>query len=160
MPLAALVSPAQVVTDLRVGSVTRLLQRLAALLVSTATRAASDPHAGHGPDEETLLLALRAREALSSTALGHGIALPHAAVPGLEDPRIVFVRLATPLNMDAPDGQPVDLVCALVVPDRFIDGKLRLLAEVAETLEHPATRARLRAAPDARALYEVLTGAH
>ena len=152
MPLAALLTPAQVVTDLRVGSVARLLQRLAALLVSTAPDAARS----QGPDEETILLALRAREALSPTALGHGIALPHAAIPGLEHPRIVFARLATPLVMDAPDAQPVDLVCALLVPDGFIDGKLRLLAEVAETLEHPGTRIRLRTAPDAAALHAVL----
>lgn len=145
MPLATLLLPDNVRTDLKVGSVPRLLERMAALLAMPG-----------GLDHESILTALKAREDLSPTALGHGIALPHAAVPGLQQAQVAFARLITPLPMGAADGQPVDLVCALIVPDRFSEGKLRLLAEIAEKLESDRNRQLLRSAVDAQALYGLL----
>lgn len=145
MPLAALLPSENVCTDLKVRSVSRLLDRMAALLAVPA-----------GLDHETVLSALRAREDLSPTALGHGIALPHAAVPGLQQAQLAFARLSTPLAMGASDGQPVDLVCALIVPDRFSDAKLRLLAEIAEKLESDGKRQLLRSAGNALELHRLL----
>lgn len=146
MPLATLLKPDNVRTDLKVGSVPRLLDRMAALLAVPS-----------GLDHESILAALQAREDLSPTALGHGIALPHAAVPGLPQAQLAFARLSTPLAMGAPDGLPVDLVCALIVPDRFNEHKLRLLAEVAEKLESDRNRQLLRTAVDAQALHRLLS---
>jgi PTS system nitrogen regulatory IIA component len=145
MPLAALLPPENVCTDLKVRSVSRLLDRMAALLALPS-----------GLDHESILTALKTREELSPTALGHGIALPHAAVPGLQHAQLAFARLSTPLAMGAPDAQPVDLVCALIVPDRFSDAKLRLLAEIAEKLESDGKRQLLRNARDALDLHRLL----
>jgi PTS system nitrogen regulatory IIA component len=145
MPLPKLLLPEYVRTDLKVGSVPRLLERMAALLAMPT-----------GLDVESVLTALRAREDLSPTALGHGVALPHAAVPGLQQAKLAFARLSTPLAMGAPDGLAVDLVCALIVPDSFSDSKLRLLAEIAEKLESAQNRQLLRSAPNAIELHRLL----
>ena len=68
-----------------------------------------------------------------------------------------FVRLKNPLDFDAPDNQPVDLVLALVVPDHFTDQHLALLAQVAELFSHPEVCEELRAARDAQQLFERLS---
>lgn len=148
MPLKDLLSADSVYAGLRVSSVNRLLVRLATALALP-----------HGLEVETVYQGLLAREQLSSTALGHGVALPHAAIPGLQQIGVVFARLDRRLAMGAPDGEPVDLVCALIVPDLFIDQKLRLLAEIAEILGSENKRRALRSAADEHALLAVLTRA-
>ncbi|MGA9343015.1 MAG: PTS sugar transporter subunit IIA [Rhodanobacteraceae bacterium] len=96
--------------------------------------------------------ALRARERLGSTGLGHGVAIPHGRSQTIEDARAAFVRLAQPLDWGSADGRPVDLVVALVVPAHFTDQHLELLAEFASILSDAEVTAALREAPDARAL--------
>lgn len=73
-------------------------------------------HARRGPKPEDIALRLAKREARSSTALGYGVALPHAQVKGLSKPVAVFLRSAEPIAFDAPDGVLVDQICALLVP--------------------------------------------
>jgi PTS system nitrogen regulatory IIA component len=99
---------------------------------------------------------LRKRERLGSTAIGHGIAIPHGRTPAFESARGAFLRLAEPVDFGASDGEPVDLVFAMAVPEHFTQQHLQLLAELAEQLADEGFRAALRAAPDAAALRALL----
>lgn len=90
---------------------------------------------------------LREREQLASTAIGHGVAVPHARIAGIDESRCAFMRLAQPVDFNAADGEPVDLVLALAVPANHVRQHLELLAELAETFADPGYRAVLRAAP-------------
>ncbi len=99
---------------------------------------------------------LRARERLGSTAIGHGIAIPHGRTGAFDDTRGAFLRLATPVDFGASDGEPVDLVFAMAVPEHFTQQHLQLLAELAEQFSDAAFRAALRAAPDAASLRALL----
>ena len=90
---------------------------------------------------------LRQRERLGSTAIGHGVAIPHGRCNAFADARAAFLRLSTPVDFDAVDGEPVDLVFAMTVPEHFAQQHLQLLSELAERFADPAFRAALRAAP-------------
>jgi PTS system nitrogen regulatory IIA component len=103
---------------------------------------------------EELLASLREREALCSTAIGHGIAIPHGRAPGLEQPRGLLVRVTTPVDVGA--AEPVDLLFAMAVPAHYTHEHLELLAELAGRFGDAAFREALRAAPDAAALLALL----
>lgn len=100
--------------------------------------------------------ALVARERLGTTALGHGVAIPHGRSAGLDAARAAFVRLAAPIDFGANDSRGVDLVAALIVPAHFTDQHLKLLAELAELFSDATITQALRAAPDAAALHALL----
>lgn len=99
---------------------------------------------------------LRARERMGSTAIGHGIAIPHGRTSAFDHTRGAFLRLRNPVDFGASDGQPVDLVFAMAVPEHFTQEHLQLLSELAETFSDAGFRAALRAAPDAEALRSLL----
>jgi len=103
---------------------------------------------------EELLASLREREALCSTAIGHGIAIPHGRAPGLDQPRGWLARLATPVDFGG--GEAVDLVFAMAVPAHYTHEHLELLAALAGRFGDEAFRQALRAAPDAPALLDLL----
>ena len=112
------------------------------------------------PPEDIALIrdSLKAREALASTAIGHGVALPHGRIADLEDTRCAFLQLNPPVDFGALDGQPADLVVAMAVPEHFAQEHLHRLAEVAERFSDPGFRAALRAATTPAALYGLLVG--
>ena len=99
---------------------------------------------------------LRQREQLGSTAIGHGVAIPHGRCNAFDGTRAAFLRLAAPVEFDASDGEPVDLVFAMTVPQHFTQQHLELLAELAGHFADPAFREALRGAADADALADVL----
>ena len=99
-----------------------------------------------GRPEAEVLQALQARERLGSTALGRGVALPHARLEGEMRPVILFARLARPVEFDARDEEPVDLVILVLWPDAEPEGFLPMLAETCRALREPQTLRRLRAA--------------
>ncbi|MGA8278077.1 MAG: PTS sugar transporter subunit IIA [Rhodanobacteraceae bacterium] len=103
-------------------------------------------------DMESVADALIARERLGSTGLGHGVAIPHGRSAVLDHARAALVQLAEPLEWDASDNAPVDLVVALVVPAHFTDEHLELLAEFAALFSDAQLAASLRDAPNASAL--------
>jgi len=140
MPFLDLLTADRVRTDLPAGDPQTLLDLIAGLL-------SSDPR-----QHEDIRNALMDREALGSTGLGRGVAIPHGRLADLEKPRAAFARLAVPLEFRSMDGAPVDLVAALVVPAHFTNQHLQLLAEMAEVFSDAALVARLRAAPDSSAL--------
>lgn len=86
---------------------------------------------------------LFARERLGSTALGHGVAIPHGRIPKLEDTHIAVLRLETPIAFDAPDGENVRLLVCLLVPESATQEHLDLLALIAKKLSNEETRRKL-----------------
>lgn len=107
----------------------------------------------HGLSRSVIYDALFAREKMGSTGLGLGIAIPHGRIKGLKEARGAFFRLATPVPFDAPDGQPVDLVFVLLVPEAASEHHLQLLSELAQMFSDKTFREKLAAAPDAAAVY-------
>lgn len=146
MPFLDLLPAERVRTGLVVRDKADLIDQMAILL------------AGDG-DSTFLRDALIARERLGSTGLGHGVAIPHGRSNAVHEARAAFVHLAQPVDFGASDGQPVDLVAALIVPAHFTDQHLRLLAELAELFSNVDITAALRAAPDAPALRDELARA-
>lgn len=100
---------------------------------------------------------LLAREKLGSTGLGTGIAIPHCRVENCNQPVGCLITLAEPIDFDAPDNQPVDLVFALLVPDGEHQQHLDTLAGIARLFSQAGFCARLRAARDAEALFSAAT---
>lgn len=102
---------------------------------------------------------LRQREQLGSTAIGHGVAIPHGRSNAYDHVRAAFLRLAHPVDFDAGDGGPVDLVFAMAVPQHFTQQHLQWLAELAERFADPAFRDALRGARDLEALRSLMLAA-
>lgn len=100
--------------------------------------------------------ALVAREKLGSTALGRAVAIPHGRLAGLERSVGAFLRLSEPVEFDAPDGRPVDLICAVVVPQACGEEEPRSIARIAERLSDRQFRVILRQASSSRELYNLL----
>ena len=99
---------------------------------------------------------LRQRERLGSTAIGHGVAIPHGRCASWTEARAAFLRVSPPVDFDAGDGEPVDLVFAMAVPAHFTQQHLQLRSELAERFADAGWREALRAAPDAATLRQLL----
>ena len=100
---------------------------------------------------------LFAREKLGSTGLGQGIAIPHGRIKGLKEALGAIVRMKQPIPFDAPDGQPVNLIFVLLVPDRATDLHLQILSELAQMFSEKPFREQLLAAPTAADLHRLIT---
>jgi len=103
-----------------------------------------------------VLDALLEREATAPTGVGHGIAVPHAQIAGLDRMRGVFLRLETPIEFGAVDDEPVDLIFALLAPPAAGSDQLRALARVSRILRRPDIREQLRSARSADAIHALL----
>lgn len=111
----------------------------------------------YGLSCEDAVSALQDRETLGPTGVGHGVALPHGRVPGIDKVVGVFLRLEKPMEFDAVDRQPVDLVFALFAPEDSGVDHLKALALVSRTLRDEHVRAKLRANSDPASLHALLT---
>ncbi len=100
---------------------------------------------------------LISRERLGSTAIGHGIAIPHARLENLQKIRAAFIRLTEPVEFDAADGKPIYILFGLLVPNGDEQNHLSLLSTIAKMLADPAYRAALDEAADSDELYDLLT---
>ncbi|ODT69420.1 MAG: PTS IIA-like nitrogen-regulatory protein PtsN [Pelagibacterium sp. SCN 63-23] len=110
-----------------------------------------------GFPQTDILEALLGREELGSTGLGNGIAIPHGKINGLTGVTAVFARLDEPIEFDAVDDQPVDLVVMLLAPVGAGADHLKALSRVARMLRTESVVEQLRAETDPAKLYEVLT---
>lgn len=110
-----------------------------------------------GCDVGQIFDALSDREALGSTGLGNGIAIPHGKLAGLNGVTAVFARLDNAIDFEAVDDQPVDLMMMLLAPVGAGADHLKALARVARLLRNEGTVEALRRAPNADALYAILT---
>jgi PTS system nitrogen regulatory IIA component len=111
----------------------------------------------YGLDPARVVEALIQREGLGPTGVGNGVALPHARLDGLDGVRGIFLRLEKPLDFDAIDRQPVDLVFCLLAPSGSGVEHLKALALVSRTLRDPSICAKLRANADPATLHTILT---
>lgn len=103
-----------------------------------------------GVDSHAVADGLYRREKLGSTALGHGVAVPHARVNGLEQAGAVYVRTRMPIPFDAPDGNPVTDILALMVPEQANELHLQLLAKTAQIFSNKTFRKQLHDCHEAR----------
>ena len=146
MLLTDLVAPNAIIPALKVNSKKQVLQELAAKAAELC-----------GQSERTILEILQQREKLGSTGVGNGIAIPHGKLPKLSKLFGLFARLERPVEFEALDGQPVDLVFLLLAPEAAGADHLKALASVARLLRDPEIAHKLRESSDSEALYAVLT---
>lgn len=142
---STLLRPENVLCDLQAGSKKRLFELVGQSLQAT-----------HGIAATAVLDSLLSREKLGSTALGHGIAIPHGRIKELEDTACAFVRLQEPIDFDAPDSLPVDLLFVLMAPAAATDLHLQILAELAQMFSEKEMREKLRATSDAAQIYRLI----
>lgn len=140
-----LVAPNAIIPALKVQTKKQALQELAAKAAALT-----------GQNERTVFEILMQREKLGSTGVGNGIAIPHGKLPKLGSVFGLFARLDRPIDFEALDNQPVDLVFLLLAPESAGADHLKALARVARLLRDPDIANKLRKSPDAEALYAVL----
>ncbi len=146
MELSSFLKPEAVRVLGQVSSKKRLFQQLGQIMSSCC-----DVNADEAFD------ALQERESLGPTGVGHGVALPHARLPGLSGINGAFLRLQKPLDYGSVDRQPVDLVFALFAPEDTGVEHLKALALVSRTMRDKDICAKLRANDDPVALHALLT---
>lgn len=146
MELSSLLKPAAVRVLGHATSKKRLFQDLGEIAQSV-----------HALDMSTTVDALQERESLGPTGVGHGVALPHARLDGLDHVVGVFLKLEKPMDFDSVDRQPVDLIFALFAPKDSGVEHLKALALVSRTMRDAAVCTKLRANADPAALHAVLT---
>lgn len=110
-----------------------------------------------GRDERDIFETLMQREKLGSTGVGHGVAIPHGKLAGLDRLVGVFALLDRPIDFDSLDGEPVNVMFLLLAPESAGADHLKALARIARVLRDEETAAKLRAADDAAAMYTLLT---
>lgn len=149
MEFEKLLRPAAVKVLTSASSKKRLMQELGDLV-----------HVAYGLDAAIVVEALNAREALGPTGVGHGVALPHARLDGLNEVVGAFVLLDKPIDFSSVDRQPVDLAFALFAPEDAGVEHLKALALVSRTLRDISVCTKLRANPDSATLFTILTEEH
>jgi nitrogen PTS system EIIA component len=145
MMITDLVAPEAVRPALTVNSKKQALQELAARAALLT-----------GQNERAVFEVLLQREKLGTTAVGYGVAIPHGKLPKLEKLFGLFARLERPIDFEAMDGQPVDLVFLLLAPEGAGADHLKALARIARLLRDQDVAKKLRASRDAQAIYSVL----
>jgi PTS system nitrogen regulatory IIA component len=146
MPLLDFLDPQAVLPALRVNGKKQALQELA----SHAARIT-------GITDTAIYEALLQRERLGSTGIGEGIAIPHGKLPGLTRIFGLVARLEKPVDFEALDAQPVDVLFLLLAPEGAGADHLKALARVARVLREPGLIERVRTTRDANALYAIMT---
>lgn len=146
--LTEILSPQRIVCRLRVASKKRVLEYVGEIIAAQRT----------GLLATEVFDSLIARERLGSTGIGHGIAIPHGRLTSLDGATCAFISLEQGVDFDAVDGQPVDLVMALLVPAESTQEHLQLLSQLAEMFSDADLRHRLRAARSSDELYRILSG--
>jgi PTS system nitrogen regulatory IIA component len=141
MPLPDIIAEGGIIPALSVDSKKQLLQELAA-------RAARIT----GRDPSEIFRTLSDRERLGSTGAGNGIAIPHGKLPRLDRVVGLFARLDRAIDFDSIDGQPVDIVFALLAPEGAGADHLKALSRIARLTRDPANVQKLRAARDEASL--------
>ena len=145
MDIKDFLSPAEVMVDVQASDKSRLLNDLS-MRAASALRLDHDVVAGE----------ILKREKLGSTGIGEGVAIPHARIPSLKGPFGILARLKRPLEFEAIDGQPVDVVFFLLLPGASHGEQLNALAAVARKLRDKNTIREFRGVSNAAALYRAM----
>ena len=143
--ISPLLPVSNILLDLDVSSKKRVFEQVGLLFENNLSIARS-----------VVFDSLFAREKLGSTGLGQGIAIPHGRIKGLKEAVGALVRMRQPIPFDAPDGQNVNLIFVLLVPDRATDLHLQILSELAQIFSDKPFRERLLSAPDAAQLHQLI----
>lgn len=146
MKLAEVLDASRVRIDQSLSSKKRAMEEISKLLSGRDGLAHAD-----------IFNALMAREKIGSTGLGHGVAIPHGRMSETRSTTAALIRLTHGVDYDAHDGQPVDLVFGLIVPQNATEDHLKLLAAVAEKFSEEDFCKQLRAAESPEAAVELLT---
>lgn len=146
MELAHILSPARIFENVPGGSKKKVLETAAGLIARQCPEL----------DPNTLFDGLVAREKLGSTGLGKGIAIPHCRASHCSTPLGAFLKLENPVDFDAIDHQPVDMLFVLLVPREAHEEHLNLLARIAALLNDDRRREALRRTHSPEALYDAL----
>lgn len=147
MSIAELLAAERVVPRADITSKKRALEFLSTIL------AESNPNL----DQNEIFTSLLGREKLGSTGLGHHVALPHGRLATSEPPIGAFITLAEPIDFDAIDDQPVDLLFALVVPEESTSEHLTILAQLAELFRDEGFCQQLRETTEREDLLRLFT---
>ena len=142
--ISKVLPPENVILDSDSTSKKRIFERIGALFEN-------NQHVARNQVFDSLF----AREKLGSTGLGHGVAIPHGRIKGLRDAVAVFAKTQIPIPFDAPDGQPVNLIFALLVPERATDLHLQLLGELAQIFSDKTFREQLQNSNDPAILHQL-----
>jgi PTS system nitrogen regulatory IIA component len=145
MDLSDLIDPTSILPSVKATSKRQAIQELAAKGAELT-----------GVDERKIFETLMEREKLGSTGIGGGIAIPHGKIAGLDRIYGAMARMARPIDFDAIDDQPVDLVFMLLAPEGAGADHLKALARIARLLRESGVPDRLRNANDVRALDTIL----
>jgi PTS system nitrogen regulatory IIA component len=145
MPTTDLVSPNAIIPAMKVNGKKQALQEIAAKAAELT-----------GQNEKAILEILLQREKLGSTGVGNGVAIPHGKLQKLGNVFGLFARLERPIDFEALDAQPVDLIFLLLAPEGAGADHLKALARVARLLRDPEVARKLRASNGAEAIYAVL----
>jgi nitrogen PTS system EIIA component len=146
MDLSDLITPYGVIPALKAGNKKQVLQELSARAAKLT-----------GIDEHEIFNILLQRERLGSTGIGNGIAIPHGKMSALTHIVGLFARLEEPIDFDAIDEEPVDLVFLLLAPENAGADHLKALARISRLMREPAAVEKLRSSREKEALYAVLT---
>ena len=149
MTLETILPPERALFDVPGGSKKRVLEFYSTFIAQNTPSL----------DSQEVFSRLIGRERLGSTGIGNGVAIPHARSPHCKAPIAGFLKLAEPVDFDSVDGEPVDLVFVLLVPEEADDAHLALLAQVAGVMNDVETRSTLRKSSSQQELHERLVDA-
>ena len=147
MLISDLLSPERIRFDVHSSSKKKLLEIISQELARNSEELSA----------REIFESLCARERLGSTGLGKGVAIPHGRVKGNHPIQASFIRLKKPLPFDSVDGQPVDLLFSMTVPENCSEDHLKLLAHVAELFSDPDLLQQLREADNPSKLLQLLS---
>ncbi len=143
--ISQLLPLSNVIVDLDVASKKRVFEQAGLLFENTLQVARSQ-----------VFDSLFAREKLGSTGLGQGVAIPHGRIKGLREAVAALVRMKEAIPFDAPDGQPVNLACILLVPEKATDKHLQILSELAQMFSDRNFRENLLRSKDAAEIHKLI----
>lgn len=147
MQLADIITPDRVVANVHATSKKRVLETISDIIAE---------HSAAAPESLAVFDCLLARERLGTTAIDHGVAIPHGRLKDGVETIGAFVQLSDGVDCDAMDHQDVNLMFALLVPEESTEEHLQLLARLAKMFSDEKLRDKLRAADDSQTLYDLL----
>lgn len=147
MNISDIITPERVVSNVLANSKKRALETISELIAT---------HSSVMLDANNIFDSLIARERLGTTAIDHGVAIPHGRIKNTSETIGAFVQFTNGIDCDAMDHQPVYLMFALLVPEESTEEHLQLLARLAKMFDDASLREKLVSAADSEALYELL----
>jgi len=148
MTISALLSPKSIFLDVEITSKKKLLELIAGVVAERTQLS-----------ESTIFNNLLSRERLGSTALGRGFAVPHARLEQLDRTLACFFRLKDAVNFEAPDGQPVDLVFTIIIPEEATEEHLLILSSLARVFSSEEVCETIRKAGDKDEIAQIIEAA-